>query len=110
MVSIQPLILNDEILKRLEDMELRVSEHGKANLSYTSICNNPIHPSVPMKTFPYKFEIPKIDNFRGKEDPTEHLRQFKYYCYIISNDDILMLRTFPMTLVGQDLDWYNNLP
>lgn len=91
-------------------MELQVNEHGKENLSYTSICNESIHPNVPAKTFPYKFEVPKIDKFKEKEDPKEHLHQFKYSCYIISNDDVLMLRTFPMKLVGQALDWYNNLP
>ena len=90
-------------------MELKVNEQGKTKLSYTTIGNEPIHPSVPTKSFPYKFEIPKIDKFKGKEDPREHLRQFKYSCYIISNDDVLMLHTFPMTLAGQALDWYNNL-
>lgn len=72
MVSTQSLTINDKILKRLEDMELRFSEHGKAKLSYTSICNEPIHPSVPTKTFPHKFEIPKIDKFIGKEDHREN--------------------------------------
>lgn len=55
-------------------MELKVSDHGKGRLSYTLICNEPIHPSVPMNTFSYKFEIPKIDKFIGKEDPRENLR------------------------------------
>lgn len=90
-------------------MELKVSEQGKTKLSYTTICNEPIHPSVPTKSFPYKFEIPKIDKFRGKENPREYLHEFKYSCYIISNDDVLMLCTFPMKLAGQALDWYNNL-
>jgi len=100
---------NEDILKRLEDMELKLNEHGKAKLSYTLICNEPTHPNVPTKTFPYKIEIPEIDNFKGKEDPKEHLHMFKYSSYIINNDDVLMLRTFPMTLTGQDLDWCNNL-
>lgn len=68
-------------------MELKVNEHGKSKLSYTTICNEPIHPSVPKNTFPYKFEIPKIDKFIGKEDPKEHLRKFKYSCYSISSND-----------------------
>lgn len=85
-------------MKRLNDMELKVNEHKKCKLSYTIICNEPIHPSVLIKNLPYKFEIPKIDKVKGKEYPREHIRQFKYSCYIISNDDILMLHTFPMML------------
>lgn len=50
-----------------------------------------------------------MDKFKGKEDPREHLRYFKYSCYIIANDEIIMLRIFHMNLVGQALDLYNNL-
>lgn len=62
------------------------------------VMSEPIHTSVLTKTFPYKFEVPKIDKFKGKEDPQEHLLQFKYSCYIISNDDVFMLHTFPIIL------------
>lgn len=55
-------------------MDLRINNKGKDKLSYTTICNEPIHPSLPENTFAYKFEIPKIDKSRGKEDPREHLR------------------------------------
>lgn len=51
-----------------------------------------------------------MDNFKGKEDPREHLQHLKYSCYIIANDDILMLRIFPMNLEIQSLYWYNNFP
>lgn len=36
------------------------------NLLYEMICDEPIHPSVPKKDIPYKFEIPKIKSFKGK--------------------------------------------
>jgi len=55
-------------------MKLKVSEHGKAKLLYILIFNEPIHPSVPKKTFPYNFDIPKINNFKGNKDPKGHLR------------------------------------
>lgn len=44
-------------------MELKVNEHKNAKLLYTTICNEPIHPSVSTKNFQYKFEVPKIDKF-----------------------------------------------
>lgn len=100
---------NDDILNRLHEMEKNLNNQGKSRVSYGSICNKPIHPSIPIKDFPYKFEVPKMDKFKGKEDPQEHLHQFKYYCNIIASDDILMLRIFTMILPGQALDWYNNL-
>ena len=71
---------------------------------YEPICREPTHPNVPKKDIPYKFEIPKIEPFKGKEDPKEHLRKFKYFNYLITNDDALILRMFPKTLVGQAMD------
>jgi len=55
-------------------MEFRVNEQGKAKLPYTTICNEPIHPSFFIKIFSYKFEIIKIDKFIGKEDPRKQIR------------------------------------
>lgn len=79
-------------------------------LTYDNICNEPIHPSVPKKKLPYNFEIPKIIPFTGDKDPKEHLRWFKFSNYLIYNYEDLMLHLFPMTLVAQALEWYNNLP
>lgn len=91
----QPPTFNDEILKRLNEIELKVNEHEKSKLSYTTI---------------YKFKILKVNKFRGKEDPRENIKQFKYSCYVINNDDVLILHNFPMTFARQASNWYNNLP
>jgi len=91
-------------------MEKRINEQGKDKLSYRSIYNEPIDPSIRIKDLPYKFEVPKMDKCKRNEDTKENLRQFKNSCSNIANDDVLMLRNFPMTLEGEDLDWYNNLP
>lgn len=79
-------------------MEQKCNDQGKSKLSYGSIFIEPIHPSIPIKDFPYKFEVLKMHIFIGKEDPKQHLRKFNYSCYIIANDDVLMLRNFPMML------------
>lgn len=68
-----PSTSNDEILK-LHEMEKRFKYHGKTKLSYGSICNESIHPSILIKGLPYKFEVPKMDKFKVKEDPKEHQR------------------------------------
>lgn len=68
-------------------------------LSYGEICNEPIIPYVSIGEYPKRFEMPKIDKFKSKEDPKEHLRHFKHACYMIAHDNALLLRTFPMTLM-----------
>jgi len=57
-----------------------------------------------------RFEMPKIDKFKSKEDPKQHLRHFKHACYMIEHDNALLLRTFSITLGGQAMNWYNALP
>lgn len=74
------------------------------------ICNEPINPCVPMREDPKRFKILKIDKFKSKEDHKEYLRHFKHACYMIDHDNVLLLRTFPMNLQGQDMNWYNALP
>lgn len=99
-----PSTSHDEMLKKLHEMEQIVNDQGNTKLSYGSICNDPIHPFIPIKYFPHNFEVPKMDKFKGKEDPEEHIRQFKCSCYILANDDVLMSRKLSMNLVGKDLD------
>ena len=98
----------EEFMKDFINREVNVQ--GLKKLNYRNICNEPIHPSIPKKKLPHRFEFPKIEPFKGKEDPKEHLRKFTFSSYQIANDDSLMLRIFPMTLAGQALDWYNSLP
>lgn len=87
-----------------------LNDQGNSKISYQSIFHEPIHPSVPIKVYPYNIKMPKIDKFTRKEDPSEHLMRFKYSCYNFNHDNVLMLRFFPMMLGGQALNWYNNLP
>ena len=63
-----------------------------------------------MVEYAKRFEMPKIDKFRSKEDPKEHLSYFKHACYMIAHDNALLLMTFPMTLGGRAMNWYNTLP
>ena len=95
-------------MKDFINQEMNVQ--GLKKLNYRNICNEPIHPSIPKKKLPHRFEFPKIEPFKGKENPKKHLRKFTFSSYQIANDDSLMLRIFPMTLAGQALDWYNSLP
>ena len=63
-----------------------------------------------MSEYPKRFKMPKIDKFKSKEDPKENLRHFNHAYYMIAHDNALLLKTFPMTLGGQAMNWYNALP
>lgn len=51
------------------EIEKELLLQSKQKLSYETIFNEPIHPSIPKKEIPFKFNIPKIEPFKGKEDP-----------------------------------------
>lgn len=69
MVSQQSPTIYDDILKRLHEMEQRIVNQTSSKISYNNIINEPINPSVLIKQFPFRFEIPCIGKFKGKEDP-----------------------------------------
>lgn len=56
-------------MKRLQEIQLRVSNKGVSKLKYDDICNEPINTMVPMKLYLINFEKPKIDKFKRKEYP-----------------------------------------
>lgn len=102
--------MDDEIMRWLRELETRSSNQGLNKVSYGEIFNEPINPCVPMREYPKRFKVPKIDKFKSKEDPKEHLRHFKHACYMIAHDNALLLKTFPMTLGDKAMNWYISLP
>lgn len=76
--------------ERLMDIERMLQQQGKSKLSYEIIYNELIHPSVPKMDIPFKFEILRIEPFKGKEDLKEHLRRFKCSSYVIFNNDVML--------------------
>lgn len=96
-------------MKRLQELEQKANNQGLSKVSCGDICNEPINPCVPMRSYPKRFKMPRICNFKSKEDPKENLRHFKHACYMIVNDNALLLRTFSMNLKGQAMNWYNAL-
>lgn len=61
MVHIEPTKNFDE---RLMDIERMLQQQENFKLSYETIYNEPIHPSVPKIDIPLKFEIPRIEPFK----------------------------------------------
>jgi len=56
----------DELYKRMKEVGEKLAIQDKQKMSYEIICNEPIHPNVSKKAIPFKFEIPKIEPFKGK--------------------------------------------
>lgn len=83
---------------------------SKNTLSYKLICNEPIHPSGLIKSYPPHWKLCMFAKFNNKEDPQQHLLAFKHTCCLIVHDHYLLLRTFPMSLFGPGLDLYNSIP
>lgn len=99
---------NQHILNILQKLEVG-NQYLNNNQTYKQLCNELIHHSIPYYTWPTNFELPKFDKLKGKEDPKDHFIIFKHECYLINRIDPLILRIFPMILVGKELYWYNSL-
>jgi len=54
-------------------MQIKFNNEGKSKFPYNTICNEPINLMVPIKMYPYKFVVPTMGNYKGKEFPSEHL-------------------------------------
>jgi len=74
MANKQPPIMNDDILEMLQEWELKINSQRKSNIYYHSSINETINLMVPIKQFPYKFDVPHMDKFNGNEDTREHLQ------------------------------------
>lgn len=59
----------DKIMKRLQELETKSSNHEISKLIYGEICNELVNPFMPIRQYPRKFEMTKMDKFKSKEDP-----------------------------------------
>ncbi|KAH9297040.1 hypothetical protein KI387_028722, partial [Taxus chinensis] len=97
-----------QMMDKMQNLEASILG-SRSTLTYEQVCQEPIHPSVPLHSYPPQWELPKFTRFNSKEDPEQHLRSFRHACYLIAHDDALLLRTFPMSLSGPALEWYSAL-
>lgn len=63
-----------------------------------------------MSTFPPHFDLPKFDRYRGKGDPSDHIREFFTICIEVTYEDTYLMRLFPKSLRGSTLEWLSHLP
>lgn len=60
--------------------------------------------------FPPHFKTPKFDNYRGKGNTRDHVREFFTACIEVAHEDTYLMRLFPKSLGGMTLEWFSHLP
>ena len=70
----------------------------------------PFVAKVMEKPLPRKFKMPQINPYSGKDDPYEHVQNYKSSMMLHGWDDEIMCRAFSLTLTGHARAWFNGLP
>ncbi|WCJ30858.1 hypothetical protein M5689_012381 [Euphorbia peplus] len=60
--------------------------------------------------FPPGWRNPKLPKHSGTQDPNEHYARFKSLIILYTQDDRIMCKIFPTTLVKVSQEWYRSLP
>ena len=63
--------------------------------------------------YPKGYVVPKFKTFSGEstkdQNPDQHLAHFRASCGNTGNNDALLLRQFPQSLVGPAFSWFYSL-
>ena len=84
-------------------------EAPKSSFSLDSVFPNPFDMSVDMKEFPIKIEIPQYDKYDENGDLNDHVRQFYTMSFEFHHEDSYLMRLFPSSLKGQEMEWFTNI-
>ncbi|XP_016168094.1 uncharacterized protein LOC107610571 [Arachis ipaensis] len=70
----------------------------------------PFHHSILKVQLPKHFDKPTDMRYNGTQDPQEHLTAFEARMNLEGVGDEVRCRTFPVTLAGPAIRWFNALP
>ncbi|XP_057755779.1 uncharacterized protein LOC130974959 [Arachis stenosperma] len=70
----------------------------------------PFHRSILEVRLPKHFDKPTDMRYNGTQDPLEHLTAFEARMNLEGVGDEVRCRTFPVTLAGPAIRWFNGLP
>ena len=74
------------------------------------LLNSPLSADVLVIPNPTKVKIPAITPFYGTQCPEEHMIACKNLMMLYTTDLALLIKFFPITLIGLALTWYTSLP
>jgi len=104
----------EEMRKQLENLTQQISDlktgTNAKNYYLEDIAPYSFAKSLIMKPFPYRFEVPKFDKYKGKGDPRYHIREFNATCLEVAHDETYLMRLFPRSLGSQAMEWFSRLP
>ncbi|XP_072076708.1 uncharacterized protein [Arachis hypogaea] len=89
----------------------RENDDGRTNTrGHVIIGATPFHRSILEVRLPKHFDKPTDMRYDGTQDPLEHLTAFEARMNLKGVGDEVRCRTFPVTLAGSAIRWFNNLP
>ena len=71
-------------------------------ISSTKLTLPSLHPS---QVILFKFKMPTLDSYDGKQDPCDHITMFKTTMHLQGILDEIICRAFPTTLKGPTKVW-----
>lgn len=107
-LSLDPLVRKIQMLQQ----QIQENQTGSSTKRYTleDIFSYPFDKSLIMILFPPHFEVSKFDKYKGNIDPQDHVREFYATCIEVAHDETYLMRLFPWSFRGQDMDWFSKLP
>lgn len=77
--------------------------------SLNDICPYLFNINLYMPPFPWGFETPKFEKYRGKGDPHDHVREFHSSCLEVAYEDTYLMHLFPQSLGRTTTSWFSRL-
>lgn len=72
--------------------------------------SSPLSSEILRKLMPQGIEMPRLEKYEGKEDPTNHVNAYTTLCSDFILDNKLLAKPFPRILKDITLEWFSNLP
>ncbi|RRT36379.1 hypothetical protein B296_00023141 [Ensete ventricosum] len=82
---------------------------SKEEVEETTKGGSPFAPEILDKPIPSSFRLLTVEPYNESTDPTEHVTVFRAQMALYDTSDMLMCRTFPMTLRGPARMWYSRI-
>ncbi|RWW11398.1 hypothetical protein GW17_00024990 [Ensete ventricosum] len=86
-----------------------VHQRPDEEVGETTKGGSPFAPEILDKPIPSSFRLLTLEPYDGSTDPSEHVTTFRAQMALCDTFDVLMYRTFPITLRGPARMWYSRL-
>lgn len=95
------------IKRQMSNMQIG---NEKKNYTMEDLHSYPFDRTLYMSPFSQYFETPKFDKYRGKGDPSDHVKEFFTPCIEVAHEDTYLMCLFLKSLGGTTLEWFSHFP